>query len=315
MGIFFERTAIVNTALVLYIQRFSLHDGPGIRSTVFLKGCPLHCVWCHNPESLDERPEVSKDEKRCLNCEVCKPSCPRGLAGLLKADPAENDPGDECLRCGSCAKVCPSDARELLGREIDVDGLMDELERDLPYYRASGGGVTFSGGEPAAPVNASFLLDCLAACAERGVHTAVDTSGHVETDTLLRIAAVSDLMLYDLKIMDDTRHRTFVGPGVELIHHNLTALSEAGHDVRVRIPLIPGFTDDRENLETAAAFVAALPRPYPIHLLPYHRTGGDKYRRLGRDYLLTGVMTPDADIVAHKAALVRAHGLDVTIGG
>jgi pyruvate formate lyase activating enzyme len=305
----------MNTALVVYVQRFSLHDGPGIRSTVFLKGCPLHCFWCHNPESLDERPEVSKDEKRCLNCDACKPSCPRGLAGRLKPDPVENDPGEECLRCGSCAKVCPADARELLGREFDVATLMAELDRDLPYYRASGGGVTFSGGEPVAPVNADFLSDCLEACAERGIHRAVDTCGHVESDTLMRVAERSDLLLYDLKIMDDARHRKFVGTGVTLIHRNLQALSAAGCDVRVRIPLVPGFTDDLGNLEAAAAFVAALPKPFPIDLLPYHRTGGDKYRRLGKTYPLHRLMTLDDDIVSHRADIIRAHGLDVTIGG
>lgn len=312
----------MSAAPVISVQRFSLHDGPGLRSTVFLKGCPLHCAWCHNPESQDARPEVAKNPQRCLNCGTCRPDCPRGLANRLAArgvvfDPVEDpveDP-DDCLRCGNCARVCPSGARELIGEPMSAEALMAELIRDEPYYRASGGGVTFSGGEPLAPGNAPVVLDCLAACAARGIHTAVDTSGHVERAVLLEASARADLVLYDLKIMDDAEHRRLVGPGVAKIHANLRALAKTDAEVRVRIPLVPGYTDSPANLEAAAAFVAALPRRLPVDLLPYHRLGGDKYRRLGRTYALADVRTPDEAEMAARADLIRAHGLVVSLGG
>lgn len=302
-------------ALVISVQRFSLHDGPGLRSTVFLKGCPLRCAWCHNPESQETHPEVARDPGRCLNCAVCSPNCPRGLARRLEARGVVFEREEDCLHCGICARVCPSGARELIGEEMEAVELMAELERDRSYYEASGGGVTFSGGEPLAPENAPLVLECLDLCRARGIHTAIDTGGQVVKATLLDAAARTDLVLYDLKIMDDARHRRHVGTGTTKIHANLRALAETDVPVRVRIPLVPGYTDDVANLEAAAAFVAELPRRLPIDLLPYHRLAGDKYRRLGRTYALSDVRTPEAAEVAARADLIRAHGLSVSLGG
>ena len=302
-------------ALVISVQRFSLHDGPGLRSTVFLKGCPLRCAWCHNPESQQTHPEVARDPGRCLNCAVCSPNCPRGLARRLEARGVVFEREEDCLHCGNCARVCPSGARELIGEEMEATELMAELERDRPYYEVSGGGVTFSGGEPLAPQNAPLVLECLDLCRARGLHTAIDTGGQVVKATLLDAASRADLILYDLKIMDDARHRRHVGPGTAKIHANLRALAATDVPVRVRIPLVPGYTDDVANLEAAAAFVAALPRRLPVDLLPYHRLAGDKYRRLGRTYALSDVRTPEAAEVAARADLIRAHGLSVSLGG
>ena len=305
----------MNTAVVFNIQRFSVHDGPGIRTTVFLKGCPLTCPWCHNPESRDGQPEISIKADRCLGCELCIPVCPEGLAGPLEQNRNKNRPGVTCLRCGACADACPSDARVLLGEDMDVGRLLAEIERDRSYHEESGGGVTFSGGEPIALGNAPFLLECLNECGKRGLHRAVDTCGHVATDTLMAVADQTDLILYDLKIMDDARHRLVVGVGNDRILENLRALARRGHDVWIRVPLIPGLTDDEENLNAVATFAKGLARPCPIHLLPYHAIGGDKYGRLDLDYPLAALVPADPELLEKQAASVRAFGLEVHIGG
>jgi pyruvate formate lyase activating enzyme len=301
----------VNTATVFNVQRFSVHDGPGIRTTVFLKGCPLHCPWCHNPESLDPRPEVSVRGDRCLACDRCVPVCGADLTGRVDLAPGENRPDATCLRCGECATACPTRARELIGRTMTVTELVAELERDRPYYAESGGGVTFSGGEPAAAHHAPFLLDCLDLLGRFGIHRAVDTCGHVPAATMLAVAERADLILYDLKIMDAARHQQLLGVDNTLILANLERLTVAGHDVLVRMPLVPGLTDDRVNLEAAAEFVAALHLPCPVQLLPYHGLAGDKYGRLGRENTLTGTADPLPVAVASAAEPFTVRGLDV----
>jgi len=305
----------MNTAVVYNVQRFSLHDGPGIRTTVFLKGCPLDCPWCHNPESRDGQPQLAMKADRCLGCELCIPVCPEDIAGPLDPTTNTNRPDASCTRCGACVEACPAGARDLLGEDMEVARVVGEIERDRSYYAESGGGVTFSGGEPIANGNAAFLLECLDECGKRDIHSAVDTCGHVSTETLLAVAERSDLILYDLKVMDDTKHRLTVGVGNERIHQNLKALAAGGHDVWIRVPVIPGLTDDEENLTAVAEFAAGLGRPFPVHLLPYHAIGGDKYGRLGLEYQLAGLAPADPVRVNEQADLVRAFGLDVHIGG
>ena len=305
----------MSTAVVFNVQRFSLHDGPGIRTTVFLKGCPLRCSWCHNPESLDARPEPLLKAERCLGCELCAPACAEGLAGPLDPMTAANRPDARCVRCGDCAEACPAGARELVGRTRTVAELVEEVLRDAPYHRETGGGVTFSGGEPLAPANAPFVRDCLVALRARGAHTALDTCGHVATDTLLEAAALADLVLWDLKLMDDGAHRRHTGVGAALIHANLRALADRGIPVRVRVPLVPGITDGEDNLAAIGRFVAGLPGRVPVDLLPYHTTARDKYARLGRDYALAGTPAPGVEELGRKAAVLSGFGLDVSCGG
>ncbi len=305
----------MNTAVVYNVQRFSLHDGPGIRTTVFLKGCPLSCPWCHNPESRDGRPQLAVKADRCLGCELCMPVCPEGIAGPLDVRTNTHRPDASCIRCGACAEACPAGARDLLGDEMGVARVMAEIERDGAYHAESGGGVTFSGGEPIANGNAAFLLECLDECGKRGIHTAVDTCGHVTTETLLAVAERADLILYDLKVMDDAKHRLIVGVGNERIHENLKILAAAGHEVWIRVPVIPGLTDDEENLNAVAEFAAGLARPCPVHLLPFHAMGGEKFGRLGMEYQLAGLAPADPGRVNEQAELLRAFGLDVHIGG
>jgi pyruvate formate lyase activating enzyme len=307
----------MTTGVLFNIQRFAVHDGPGIRTTVFLKGCPLSCPWCHNPESRPFGPVLSIIPDRCVVCGSCLEVCPLGLARAPSPDPTVygTDP-KHCLRCGACTEACPSGARTLIGKTYTVDTLIEDLDRDRVFYDESGGGVTFSGGEPVTPGrNVEFLLASLEACRAKGLHRAVDTSGFAPRDSLLAVAELTDLFLYDLKLMDTDLHRRWVGVGNRLILENLEALAKTDSEIWIRVPLIPGVNDDLENLEATARFVASLAKPCPIHLLPYHRIGGDKYRRLAESYPMNDVLPPTREHTGEVAAGLRSFGLEVKIGG
>lgn len=299
------------TAVIFNIQRFSLHDGPGIRSTVFLKGCPLRCVWCHNPESMSAVLEPMVMADRCVVCGACVDACAEGLAGPLQGADGRGHPGARCTACGECVGECPTEARRLVGESLDVDTLLEDLRRDAAYHESSRGGVTFSGGEPLAAVHAPFVLACLERLKAEGVHTAIDTCGQVRKEDLLAAARLADLVLYDLKIMDPARHEAATGVGNERILQNLRALLETEAAVEVRLPLIPGYTDDAANLEALADFLLAGPRQPRVRLLPYHATGRDKYPRLGRIYSLETM--PQQETPTECAALLRRRGLEVEI--
>jgi pyruvate formate lyase activating enzyme len=296
------------TGLVFDVQRYSLHDGPGIRTTVFLKGCPLRCTWCHNPESMNAAPELRVFGSRCIRCEACRGACP-----LHEARPGEPpDPGI-CLACGACAGACPTRAREIIGRETTVDGLLEILDADRPFYDESGGGVTFSGGEPLRQWR--FLLAALEVARGRGYHAAVDTSGYATERVVRRVAEVVDLFLYDLKVMDPARHRRFTGVGVAPILRNLRILDDAGATVWVRLPLVPGHNDDAANLAAVGRFVAGLRHTRRIHVLPYHRLASAKYERLGLANPMVEIPSPAAAEVDRAVAALRAFDLDVHVGG
>ncbi len=253
--------------------------------------------------------------ERCVACGSCVPVCEMGLTGRVDLSPADNRPGESCDRCGRCGTVCPSGARELLGHDVTVPELMKEILRDLPYYQASGGGVTFSGGEPLAPAHLPFLLDILDACGAAGLHRAVDTCGHAPVEKVMAVADKADLLLYDLKLVDSNRHRAAVGVDNDQILKNLAAISAAGCEIWIRIPLIPGLTDDDENLDASAEFITSLSSVHPVHLLPYHHIAIEKYDRIGIDYDLEG-MKPLTDAQVERAACrLRARGLSVMVGG
>ncbi len=296
------------TGLVFDVQRFSIHDGPGIRTTVFLKGCPLRCDWCHNPESQDRRPELAITESRCIHCGSCGSVCPLGLAG----GPYVTDPM-RCDRCGRCVAACPTGARRLVGELMTPRRLLEAVERDRPFFDESGGGVTFSGGEPLAQPR--FLLACLREARVRGIHTTVDTCGVASPITIRRVAALADLFLYDLKVLDPERHRRFTGVPLEPILDNLRQLDERGARIWLRVPLIPGRNDDVANLEDLARLALGLRTRPRLHLLPYHRLGADKRGRGGRVDRAADVEPPDEAAVARAAGLLQARGLDVRIGG
>jgi len=300
------------TGVVFDLKRYAIHDGPGIRTTVFLKGCPLDCSWCHNPEGKDPHPVLSFVAQRCLGCGACAEACPSRAISYLPGGVPETD-RDRCTACGACTEACPTGARTILGRRYTVDELVAELERDRVFYEQSGGGVTFSGGEPL--FQFEFLRTCLVACRNRGIHTALDTSGYAAREVLLEAARGSDLVLYDLKDMDERRHRANTGVPLEPILTNLQALAREGIPVWIRIPVIPGLNDDGETVRKYVRFLTALDRSYPVFLLPYHEIGLEKHRRLGLSHLLEGIKPPPSEEMEDLARVFSLAGLDVKIGG
>lgn len=303
------------TGLVFDIQRYSIHDGPGIRTTVFLKGCPLACPWCHNPESQTAGPELMLWPDRCILCESCLATCPQGAISSSGGEPERRVRTDlqRCRLCGECVEACVAGAREIVGRLMTVEEVLSRVERDLPFYDQSGGGVTFSGGEPLA--QPEFLSALLQACRALEIHTTVDTCGYAPWHVVDHLRSCVDLFLYDLKLMDEARHYKITGVSNEPILENLRALAAAGQRLRVRVPVIPGVNDDRANVHALGAFVAALPGQIGIDLLPYHATARDKYRRLGRTYPLLDLQPATESHMTAVAARLRALGNDVRIGG
>jgi pyruvate formate lyase activating enzyme len=301
----------MTTGVVFDVKRFSIHDGPGIRTTVFLKGCPLTCSWCHNPESQDRTPELMLRPNRCIHCGACVDACARGA--ITWRDGAPRTDANLCTLCGACVEVCYAEARQMVGRAMTVAEVMHRVERDVAFYDESEGGVTFSGGEPL--LQADFLLALLEACQARGIHTAVDTSGFAPWEVLDRVRHHTDLFLYDLKCVGDALHRQTTGVPNALILSNLRTLSQHGHEIVLRVPVVPGTNDDAATIDRIGALAASLPALRRVDLLPYHPTGSEKYRRMGRTYYLDGVEAPTEARMAEIAARLRKLDLIVKIGG
>jgi pyruvate formate lyase activating enzyme len=287
--------------LVFNVQRFSVHDGPGLRTTVFLKGCPARCPWCHNPESQSHAPELLTFPERCIDCGTCREVCPHGT-NLA-----------QCSACGTCAEACPADARRIAGSEMSVSEVMELVTRDRLFYEESNGGVTFSGGEPFA--QPAFLRALLTAAKREGISTAVDTCGFAGHDLLLDLAPLVDLFLYDLKMLDPERHLRVIGVPLAPILANLQALAATGGALWLRIPIVPSFTDTDSELDALARLATTLPGVHRVSLLPYHATGAGKFRRLHKDYELAHIAPPDRERMEQIAGLFRARGFDARIGG
>jgi pyruvate formate lyase activating enzyme len=270
---------IPSSGLIFDLKRYAIHDGPGIRTTVFLKGCPLRCAWCHNPESQSPQPELMFRPNRCIACGACEQACQHGAIHMEMADQVIRDP-EKCVNCGDCAAACYSEARQWVGREITSTGLLGEIERDRTFYDASGGGVTFSGGEPLQ--QAAFLVEMLRLCKSNEIHTTVDTCGYAPWAKVEPLLGLVDLYLYDLKVMDDARHRQHTGVSNRVILENLQKLAQGGAKLVIRIPLIAGFNDDAINIEQTAAFLADLPGIKRVDLARYHEIGSAKYTALER---------------------------------
>jgi pyruvate formate lyase activating enzyme len=295
------RRHVLTAGIVFDIRRFSIHDGPGIRTTVFLKGCPLECAWCHNPESQAADPELIMRPNRCLRCGACVEACPED-AIRLGADGPITDLA-RCERCGLCTDACFSGARELAGRELTAAQVMAEIERDRPFYDESGGGATFSGGEPL--LQPEFLLELLQTCRAGEIATALDTCGYAPYAVLDRIRPYVDLFLYDIKTLDDRKHRALTGVSNELIVRNLQALGKRGARIIVRVPVIPGINDGARELRAVGALVATLPSVVRVELLPYHRIGVEKYGRIAREYSLPELRPPSQEQMAALAQILQ----------
>jgi pyruvate formate lyase activating enzyme len=300
------------TGRIFDIKRYSIHDGPGTRTTVFLKGCALHCLWCHNPESIDAAPELMHWPARCARCHACVKACPTGAiskdgGGVVAVDRTK------CDLCGRCAEACLYDAMQIVGRDMSVEEVVAEVDRDRIFYEQSGGGVTLSGGDPF--VQADFAAALLDACRSHGLRTALDTAGMSQNGALDRLAARADIILFDLKVMDDDRHRASTGVSNVPILRNLQRLTAAGREVWVRIPLIHGVNDDDDNIRRTIDLLLSLKTIRRIGLLPYHAGGLDKAGRIGKDPQFRKFEAPSEERIAAIEAAFRDAGFEVRRGG
>ena len=299
------------TGVIFDLKKFAIHDGPGIRTTVFFKGCPLTCRWCHNPEGMTAAVQRIYRQERCIGCGECMDVCPRQAirrtaAGML-ADLSK------CELCRTCADHCPSEAIEFIGRKVSVAEVVRQIEKDIAFYDESGGGVTFSGGEPL--LQPEFLLELLDACGRLGLHRTVDTSGYADTALLLKVARKTDLFLYDLKLMDAEKHLRYTGVSNQQILANLTQLSQNDARIQLRVPVIPGINSDAQNIDQIADFVSSLGGVEHIGLLPFHNSARGKYRRLGMQWISAPIQPPAGELLQRIAVRLKKSGLKVTIGG
>ena len=298
--------------IIFDIKHYAIHDGPGIRTTIFLKGCSLRCQWCQNPEGQETNPEIILRSSRCATeCSECVSVCPQDAVSKdgnsIEIDKAK------CDLCAKCEEVCVYEALEVVGREVTVQEAMDEIEKDKIFFDESGGGITFSGGEPLMHVD--FLEPLIKEIKKKNIHVTLDTSGYVSFGDLSRISDKVDLFLYDLKIMDDEKHKKYTGVSNKLILENLRKLTEQGKSVAVRIPLISGINDDNQSIHMFVDFLQSLKNIKQINLLSYHRGGREKYERLRKGKLPKTFQSPSDERIEEIKKVFADSGFSVKTGG
>jgi pyruvate formate lyase activating enzyme len=297
--------------LISHIQRYSIHDGPGIRTLVFFKGCPLTCLWCSNPETQKSSPEVLYSKIKCKSCDHCLSAC--ALNAIEDIDGSKVIDRTLCDACGMCVEACPNEALEIAGRSMTTEKVLKEVEKDTVFYRSSGGGITLSGGESLA--QAEFSTELLRKCYNRGIHTALETCGYQAWQTLAAMLPYTDLVLYDLKCMDPEKHKALTGVSNRIILENARKLALEKIPMIIRLPVIPGYTDSQTNIKAAAAFMATLEGVREVDLLPYHRLGEAKYQKLGIRYRLEGLLPPASEQMEAISRILKSYGLKTHIGG
>ena len=285
---------------IFNIQKFCVNDGPGIRTTVFFKGCPLNCLWCHNPESKAVYPELFYDKRKCISCGGCVIAC---KAGCHSVDPLHHFDRAACVRCGACAAVCPTGAVEMAGREASVEEILTEVEKDAVFYRNSGGGMTLSGGEPM--LQFDFVLELLRQARRRGLHTVMETCGYAPAEHYRQVVPYVDLFLFDYKVTDPEQHRQYTGVTNERILENLRLLDSLGAKTVLRCPIIPGINDTVDHFAGIARTAESLANIQGVDIEPYHPLGQSKSNLLGKEYALADLNFPEKETVEAWIATVQ----------
>lgn len=300
----------MNKAMIFNIQKFSVHDGPGIRTTVFFKGCTLKCLWCHNPESQNLKQEMLYDREKCVMCGMCEKVCPQ--KAITNVNNSMVTDMDKCDFCGECVTYCLYGARQIAGKEYTVEQVVKEVVKDKVFYEQSGGGVTLSGGEPLVQID--FAEELLRRLKDEGIKTAVDTCGAIKFEYLERAAKYADLFLYDLKLMDDEKHKEFIGSSNKLIIDNLQKLAKIHDNIYLRMPIIEGVNAEVSHIEKTIELIEGL-NIKKVYLLPYHDIAKHKYKKLGREYEEAKMQVPSNEKMNSFKDMFARKGYEVKIGG